>query len=221
MDMGLPVVARAARKFPPNKFDATMRDIEQLKRDTSTLISTADAVHIQQDTDIPSWLVFKANPVLALLRVVQTDTKAFFQCLERALDEISRDSLDDYLMSKRLEDWRRLMSDFEIEVPAIGKSLDEFVSFIFDDGKGSEPPSGIQLIIEGVEFDIARVNRRLIEAYAALRADMQFTESRRSINEAKTVTKLTELAFIFIPLSFTCSLFSMQITELSGGVPVW
>jgi hypothetical protein len=41
------------------------------------------------------------------------------------------------------------------------------------------------------------------------------------MREAKTVTKLTELAFLFIPLSFTCSLFSMSIRELNDGVPVW
>jgi hypothetical protein len=50
---------------------------------------------------------------------------------------------------------------------------------------------------------------------------MQFTESRRSITETQTVTRLTELAFVFIPLSFCASLFSMSINELEDGVPVW
>ena len=50
---------------------------------------------------------------------------------------------------------------------------------------------------------------------------MQFAESRRSINEAKTVTRLTELAFVFVPLYFCASLFSMSVYELQNGVPIW
>ena len=32
---------------------------------------------------------------------------------------------------------------------------------------------------------------------------------------------MTELAFVFVPLSFCASLFSMSIDELENGVPVW
>nr|POE51865.1 hypothetical protein CFP56_26072 [Quercus suber] len=220
IEMGLPLVPRVPRKFPRNKFDASIEDVNLLK-EASTLISTANVVCIQQDATVSAWSAFRADPVLALLRVMQMDSKALFQSLEWALDEIHQDSLDGYLMSKRLEDWRGLMSDFEIEIPAMGRSLDEFIAFVFYDDNGSETPNEIKLIAEEVRLDIDRVQRRLVEAYGALRADMQFAESRRSITEAKTVTKLTELAFLFVPLSFTCSLFSMQITELSGGVPVW
>jgi Mg2+ and Co2+ transporter CorA len=141
--------------------------------------------------------------------------------LEWALDEISQDSLDDFLMSRRLEDWRALMSQFEINVPAIGKSLHEFVSFVFRDDAGTALPEAVQRILEDVDANIARIKDRLDEAYTALRADMQFSESRRSIAEAKTVTKLTELAFIFIPLSFTASLFSMSIHQLEEPAPLW
>ncbi|KAF2112533.1 hypothetical protein BDV96DRAFT_579863 [Lophiotrema nucula] len=49
---------------------------------------------------------------------------------------------------------------------------------------------------------------------------MSLLESKRSIKEAESVTRLTELAFIFIPLTFVSSLFSMQIQELSNGVPL-
>lgn len=45
--------------------------------------------------------------------------------------------------------------------------------------------------------------------------------SRRSIAEAESVSKLTELAFIFIPLSFVASLFSMQVDELNEGVSLY
>ncbi|EME40053.1 hypothetical protein DOTSEDRAFT_47525 [Dothistroma septosporum NZE10] len=62
--------------------------------------------------------------------------------------------------------------------------------------------------------------QRIEKAYNALRAEMGVFESRRSIAEAETVTKLTELAFLFIPLTFCCGLYSMQVNELRDGVPL-
>ena len=46
---------------------------------------------------------------------------------------------------------------------------------------------------------------------SSLRTTMSLIESRRAISEAESVTKLTELAFLFIPLSFAASFFSMPL----------
>ena len=48
---------------------------------------------------------------------------------------------------------------------------------------------------------------------------MSLLESRRGIAEAESVTKLTELAFLFIPLTFSAALFSMQIEEFQSSSP--
>ncbi|KAL6704385.1 hypothetical protein ACN47E_008237 [Coniothyrium glycines] len=47
---------------------------------------------------------------------------------------------------------------------------------------------------------------------------MQTVDSRRGIAKAENISKLTKLAFVFIPLSFVASLFSMQIHELERGL---
>ncbi|KAK5689185.1 hypothetical protein LTR17_026458 [Elasticomyces elasticus] len=219
VELALPVVPRTFLAFPINKFEATEDDIARLAHSISTLHSTKASVISQLESMVPlDWQAFRADPFEALLHVVQADTKAFLESLNTTLDEISQDSLDDYLMTKRLPEWRKLMSDFEIQIPAIGKSLHGFVDFVFGDVKA---PDKVQHIVGTIDDDIARAKLRLDQAYAALRADMQFTESRRSILEAQTVTKLTELAFLFIPLSFSASLFSIQVKELENGVPVW
>jgi hypothetical protein len=220
IEMSLPTHPRIPLRIPRNKYNATRHDTGTLKDATRYLLSTAEAINTQAKT-VPGWEAFRADPILALLRVLQHDTKAFFNSLERALDEISEDSLDDYLMSRRLQDWRKFMNYFEIEVPTISKSLHDFAAFVFCDGKHANVPRKIQYIIDSVDADISRITSRLDEAYTALRADMQFSESRRNITEAKTVTKLTELAFLFVPLTFTASLFSMSIKELDKGVPAW
>jgi hypothetical protein len=48
-------------------------------------------------------------------------------------------------------------------------------------------------------------------------------ESRRAFENAERVKKLTVLATLFIPLSFTCSIFGMNFKELgnSGELPLW
>lgn len=47
-------------------------------------------------------------------------------------------------------------------------------------------------------------------------------ESREGINQAKAVTRLTRLAFVFIPLSFTTSFFGMNFRQLgTGELAIW
>lgn len=158
---------------------------------------------------------------MMLLETVERDTRAFFQSLEWALDDISHDSLDDFLVTRRLTGWRKFMNEFEISIPAMGKQLDGFLHFVSRTRGESELPEEVGIVLQRIGDDVDRVERRLHDAYADLRADMQFAESRRSISETKTVTRLTELAFIFVPLSFCASLFSMSVRELGDGVSVW
>ena len=47
-------------------------------------------------------------------------------------------------------------------------------------------------------------------------------ESKRAITQAIEVTKLTRLAFLYIPLSFTTSFFGMNLKPIAGGShPMW
>lgn len=162
-----------------------------------------------------------SDPIVLLLRIVEHDTRVFLRSLEWALDDIGNDSLDEYLLTRRLSDWRKLMSEFEKEVPAISARLENFVHFVYGSDPNKSLPDEVDIILRTVRENVATVKTRLDEAYADLRVDMQFNESRRSMNETQTVTRLTELAFMFIPLSFCASLFSMSIHELDNGVPVW
>ncbi|KAK6351897.1 hypothetical protein TWF718_005040 [Orbilia javanica] len=54
--------------------------------------------------------------------------------------------------------------------------------------------------------------------FQALMSSMSIIESKEAIKEASSVGKLTELAFIFIPLSFTATFYSMQIEALAPTI---
>jgi Mg2+ and Co2+ transporter CorA len=47
-------------------------------------------------------------------------------------------------------------------------------------------------------------------------SSMSIAESKKAIDQAERVTRLTLLAFIFVPLAFTTSFFGMNVKELSG-----
>lgn len=68
--------------------------------------------------------------------------------------------------------------------------------------------------------------RRVVQMVQAnMQSEMSFLSiqaSQRSIEEAVSVKRLTQLAFVFIPLSFVTSLFGMNVKEISGdGVRLW
>jgi hypothetical protein len=208
--------------MPRNKYKANSDKLKRLGRSFVTMVSTFDCIrpndfYARHITACDSGGV----PVISVLRLIEQDTRVLFRSLDWTLAGISQDSQDDFLMARRLSDWRKLMSHFEIALPAMAKRLEHFSEFVFLPTAEQEYPDEVVRILDSVGQDVSVAERKLGDAYTDLRADMQFAESRRSITETKTVTRLTELAFVFVPLSFCASLFSMSIDELENGVPVW
>jgi hypothetical protein len=153
---------------------------------------------------------------VALLQVVGRDLQTFFRLLSFALREISSGFSDDEKMQDRLVYWREFISSYQAELPGIKNSLEEFARWSFGDNQDR--------VLDHIEDLICGLDKSIEEsakAREALRAEMSILESKRGISEAESVSKLTELAFIFIPLTFAASLFSMQITPLQDPVPLW
>lgn len=60
--------------------------------------------------------------------------------------------------------------------------------------------------------DTKAVEERADRSFHALMSSMTIAESERAIVQGSAVVRLTELAFVFIPLNFATSFFSMQVT---------
>ena len=105
--------------------------------------------------------------------------------------------------------------------PILGSSRDHTVT-----NSADQPThTAAAQLIKDHEYILERTDA-LIKAYSEGMEDIQTSamllESRKAMEQAGSVVRLTLLAFLFIPLSFTTSFFGMNFKEFVGeGLSVW
>ncbi|KAL9631036.1 MAG: hypothetical protein Q9164_006108 [Protoblastenia rupestris] len=155
-----------------------------------------------------------------LFTIAQQDTLIILRLMSSALSDLGNDMLDDILIQDRIYHWRHLLNRFDIELAALENTLKRFASFVeatdITNDVESSRPSITRIKFDDTFAQIVELRKRTNRSFKALMANMSIVESRRGIAEAESVTKLTELAFFFIPLTFSASIFSMQIKEFSS-----
>lgn len=166
------------------------------------------------------------DPFRALLRVIHDDTHHLVDIIRMSLQQIREGTMDEDLMQERVTFWRGLLNRLNFSLTEIDQRLRVFVQLIYDPEMFSvDLDQQTELPSEKLAKDTRQALRNCIDlldrSSSSLLAEMQIVDSRRSIAEAESVSKLTELAFVFIPLSFVASLFSMQVFELEGGAPLY
>jgi hypothetical protein len=154
----------------------------------------------------------RAVPILSLLSIISSDTRGMLSGIQVTLKEITeamlrRIQVDD---SNMLELWRMRLHFFMTELPALEVRLRGFIGSCLPDH--DIPPtsqSELDTLLQDMEATIQRCDK----VQQALRVELTILESKRAILEAETVTGLTQLAFIFIPLTFAAGLFSINVRE--------
>ena len=170
-------------------------------------------------------VVDPASHLVYLFEIVHSDTMNTLRHMEFSLREIGQHILDDSLIQQRLVRWRHLLERFGTELQQLEDSLRNFAVFINSSGphhtiKTRNPEthsSPIKKLLEDSVSQINSVRQLTTRSHKSLMANMSIVESKRGIAEAESVTKLTELAFFFIPLTFSASIFSMQVKELNAS----
>ncbi|KAL3461996.1 hypothetical protein BJX64DRAFT_149364 [Aspergillus heterothallicus] len=153
----------------------------------------------------------------SLFHIIVSDTLAFLNYLHKTQKSIvaatvSQDSKVEDILATRafITTKHSLLSSLRLEFEL---ALDALVAKPLPGG--SHGASSLQI---RTAFD--RVILELEVTLSSVTGALQFMENHRAISEAESITRLTELAFLFIPLTFAASLFSMQIQELSRPAPV-
>ena len=155
------------------------------------------------------------SPFQALFMIVYLDTMVLADLLDTTLREIRLASVNESELRRSIGMWRVMLTHAQVQLPNLRNAITEF-------GKGSSPALFPRLWNKYavVRERLASLIAKTEETQSALRAEMSFLESRKQLQASEAVTKLTELAFIFVPLSFVASTFSMQIQELQSPPPL-
>ncbi|TID15696.1 hypothetical protein E6O75_ATG08024 [Venturia nashicola] len=149
-----------------------------------------------------------------ILETVMADITDLITVIDVSLDEIARlsVSMTPTQLHEQALHWRSVLSRFQYQSRRLPAQLNQFSKFM--EVQDDDCPKSI---LPEIDAALERVNM----AYGSLRAEMSIMGARRSMEEAESVSKLTELAFLFISLSFAASLFSMQVDVLQSddGIP--
>jgi hypothetical protein len=162
---------------------------------------------------------------IIMIQIIHHDTHHFVEIVRAVLQDITRLSIDlrPVQLQEYAQHWRLLLSRFQYELRQILKQLPAFRDFLFkgeEEFENVEVPSQVQLHIQETIDILREALSEIDSAYNSLRAELQIADARKSIEEAENVARLTEIAFIFIPITLAASLFSMQIKELESPAPV-
>ncbi|KAJ5664660.1 Mg2+ transporter protein CorA-like/Zinc transport protein ZntB [Penicillium macrosclerotiorum] len=155
-----------------------------------------------------------------LFHIIKQDTLTLLNQLCRILDEVEVEILDDTKMENRLALWRRLIGRAQRELPELKASLGPFLAFL-DTIQSPSATDNCAATKSEVKEDLRKLSTeidgivdRLRRTSTYLTSNIGLLDSRRSIDETRAVTRLTELAFVFIPLSFATSFLACKSSPL-------
>jgi hypothetical protein len=117
--------------------------------------------------------------------------------LHFSLDEIrlEGETATEQAIQESLDHWRKFIALVEINLPRLEEDLEKFTRFAYPE----KIPRRVRAIVDEVTIHIDNAIDQAATLESTLQADMSVIESRRGIAEAASVTKITELAFIFTP----------------------
>jgi len=134
--------------------------------------------------------------------------------ISSTLDGIDASMSNDSLVKSNIPEWRRLWCNWRGLLTNFETILQQTKSWI--EGPRGGPKFGsdglpeLKSVEQRIE-DRKRLERRIEASFQVLMSTMSIIESRNAVSQGESIGKLTELAFIFIPLSFATSFFGMEI----------
>lgn len=193
----------------------------QLSRSSTTAKDMASCLQISKSQRSTGRQL--QNPIGNILEIPRGDTMQSLQDVNQRLDGINLKMLDDVHIQKAIVDLRQTMASVDIQLSYLEDNFQSFIQFLSMDNErdsNTDQRSGFsQSHTPGWDIvkEISAARQKAKATASSLMASMSIVESEKGIAEAESVSKLTELAFLYIPLTFSASLFSMQVKELSGS----
>ena len=171
--------------------------------------------------DILTHQSLSAETILYL--VVASTCATNFRYLDRnirriAFKDIRQPSLhiNDYLHECRqnLTNLRAEVSNAKKWIPKLVREELEMIQASIDSGGYVGFPD---TVLDEISAEAETAERFLMETFQLLMSSISVLDSEISIQQAHSGQKLTQLAIIYVPLSFVTSVFGMNIKEINGS----
>lgn len=146
----------------------------------------------------------------ALLQVIRIDMYFVLDQYSGTLDSISIGLSSEKPSQEQLSLWRFSMAPYALELPRMIESVQSLRRYF----TSHTSSTSAEILTEQILARIRITMEQSDKVYASLRTEISIIDSSRSIAEAESIGKLTELAFVFIPLAFVAGVFSMQVQAL-------
>ncbi|RDW89942.1 transcription factor domain-containing protein [Aspergillus mulundensis] len=212
-------------RFPPNFNTASIADVrkEYLENIYNTHYSTMMCLEQNSDpynqVSTPTPVPCGHLPLIHLFQFVESDTLGLLHLLDRVQKDIVQSTASQDAELEDILAMRKFIASALAHLSTLSRDLTDSLGELLTLCRGSRKDPQHETV-DKLSQHFEDTIQGLKEASNAITGTLQFIESHRAILETESITRLTELAFLFIPLSFAASLFSMQIQQLSNPVPV-
>lgn len=155
-----------------------------------------------------------------LLSILHGDILELIHIMRFTTEEIRRTMIDmtSYHLEKKSLEWKSLLTRFHYELQNVIDNVPSLLHLVKHSDRKSSDDTGKKLQEEIVNEASTAMNLidRVIDL---LRTELDVIESKRNIEQTENVNKLTELAFVFIPLGYCTGLFAVPFREVEGSAP--
>jgi Mg2+ and Co2+ transporter CorA len=153
-----------------------------------------------------------------LLQMVLDDTWQLVAELRLELDHLDGD-LGAGMLRQLLESYGHTILQNTNWVRATLQDLGEWTKHLAASSKTLSYPADLTEELADLRAELADLANRTEKSITLLTSTMAIAQSTLVIEQTSGINKLTELAFVFIPISFITAVFSMQVRELTETPP--
>lgn len=153
-----------------------------------------------------------------LFHFMVNDWTSVLREMDKFLDEVDTLMSDNDTLQKKLVTWRIILGSWRKNLVDDSEKIRTTLAAIKQQETIEERSIGSFNSSFGVLLShVESLKDRTERTFGALMSSIAIVESQRAISQAESISRLTELAFLFIPLGFATSTFGMQI-QVSAGL---
>ncbi|RPA84522.1 hypothetical protein BJ508DRAFT_412596 [Ascobolus immersus RN42] len=142
-----------------------------------------------------------------------------FDRVRELLDSIGASASLDEVVIDNIDIWRDCFARLELFLSTSKLQLENIEESLNKPSTSTNVDASALALVQNLEKSCSVLYERLNRVSQTVLSTISVLESKEAINEAHAVTRLTELAFIFIPLSFASSVFGMDVLEWEPHKP--